>query len=333
MNAIRFRLPALAKATFLAACAIVVFPKPAAGGFIYGPRDLILGLRQTGGPSELVVNLGQVSNYFSLSVGASLVISNLSTNQLKTAFASLNSVSWSVSSAVRTSGDTNYPLQTIWVTAPRLNIETQTDLWLRQSQLSQGNAAAIIYAIGQGAATYGNQQPGGPENTADSVIIPAGNQNAYGTFMTLDGNLRGTFQGNAENTTPASFGLAGQPVRSDLYELKPGSGPSLNTPGTYLGYFEFRPDGTMTFTAGPSTPQVTRPNITSLVRNGNANMISFTTVNGATYSLRYTNSVGLTTPVINWPIAGATVAGDGSIKSLQDSATEADRFYAISGSQ
>src|SRR2546427_737340 len=60
MNAIRVLPPGLAKAVFLAACGIVLFPILASAGFTYGPRDLILGLRQTGGPSELVVNLGQV---------------------------------------------------------------------------------------------------------------------------------------------------------------------------------------------------------------------------------------------------------------------------------
>jgi hypothetical protein len=312
---------------------VFLLSTPGSAGFTYNPRDLILAFRQPGGASELVVNVGQASNYTGLATGMTVTITNLDTNQLKTAFANLNNLSWSVSGDVRTSGDTNYPVQTIWVAASRVDIDTQTTPWLRQSQFSQGTVGGQISGIGNGAATFGNVNPAGPNNTTSGVVIPSSDPAAYSAYIGENGDFAGTFQGNVENTTPAAFSSSGQSVRADLYELKPGSGVTLNTPGTYVGYFEFHSSGTMSFTTGPSIPTLPNPNITSIARTGNVNTISFTTVSGASYSLHYTNSAGLTASVTNWPVSGPTLTGDGSVMSAQDSATDTDRFYVIRASQ
>lgn len=302
-------------------------------GFIYditqNPRDLLFGIRVPGGSSDVTVNMGNVTNYSGLPPGTTVTVTNLSTNQLALAFPNLNGVSWSVSGAVRTNGIVGYPLQTFWATAARTDLNTQTVPWLRKSQLNQGNVAGNIDAIGQSAYFYANSQPDGPANTSTGVIIPSSDMASYGNLMTTDGNFNGTFQGNAENTTPDNFSASGVPVRSDFYELVPGAGATLNTPGTYLGYFEFRPDGTMTFTAAGGQPTVPQPTITAIRRTGNLATISFTTVSGATYTLRHTNSAGLTAPVANWTPGTGSVAGDGLSKSLQDDSNDADRFFVV----
>jgi hypothetical protein len=46
------------------------------------------------------------------------------------------------------------------------------------------------------------------------------------------------------------------------------------------------------------------------------------------YRLRYTDSAGLTTPVSNWNI-GASLVGDGSTLSLQDTSSTSTRLYAV----
>src|SRR5215813_14853984 len=62
--------------------------------FQYNVRDLLLGFRQATGPSDLVVNLGSVTNLYAIPPGTTIAITNLSTNQLNAAFANLNGVSW-----------------------------------------------------------------------------------------------------------------------------------------------------------------------------------------------------------------------------------------------
>jgi hypothetical protein len=69
---------------------------------------------------------------------------------------------------------------------------------------------------------------------------------SYSLNIGANGDFAGTFQGNIENTTPAGFLTNGAPVRSDFYQLKPGSGS-----GTYLGYFQLGNNGSMTFTTVP----------------------------------------------------------------------------------
>jgi hypothetical protein len=314
----------------LLCCVAIATIRQLHAGFQYNNRDLILGFRQTTGSSDLVVNLGSVTNIYTIAPGVTITITNLATNQLRTTFANLNRVSWSVTSTSHDSGDTNFPLQTLWVTGPRVSPGTQTEPWVRKSSITQGTAGGKIYGIGVNAVDYGSQHPAGPDNTDTGVVISASDLDAYRTIVG-SGNLSGTFQGNIESTTPDNFDTGGQLVRSDLYELKPGSGATLNTPGTYLGYFEFRPDGTMTFTAaGGSTPVPPRPDIISVLRNGITNTIAFTTTNNATYRLLYTNSAGLTAPIANWPAAGTPISGTGTTLTVEDASSDLDRFYLIS---
>src|SRR5262249_55377536 len=147
---------------------------------------------------------------------------------------------------------------------------------------------------------------------------------SYGFVMGAGGNYGGTFQGNVENITPESPFFTSA-VRSDLYEIRPGSGPSH-----YLGYFQLNPEGTMSFTAaGGTTTPPPRP-VASIARNGNVNVISFTTTNGASYQLLYTNGVGLASSVATWAKKADVVIGDGSTRSIQDDpAPDTDRFYVI----
>jgi len=214
--------------------------------FAYNPQDLILGFRQTGGSSDLEVNIGQASLYYNATPGSILTIGQYDNSQLSSAFSSLDNLSFSISGAVRASGDPVNPIQTLWLTEPRLDLNTQTTPWLRQSQFSQGTVGGQIAGIGSGGVSYAGSIPAGPNNTPTALVIPDGDPNAYHQFIGDSGDFNGTFQGNVENATGTGFGAGGQPLRSDLYQLRPGTGA-----GTYLGYFELSPAGTMTFTAVP----------------------------------------------------------------------------------
>ena len=130
-----------------------------------------------------------------------------------------------------------------------------------------------------------------------------------------------------ENATPDDFDSALNNIsRSDLYELRPGSGPTRDTPGKLLGSFDLKSDGTLTFTAAVALP---KPAITSIQRNGSVTTVSFTTANTGTYRLRFTGAAGLASAVSTWSTNGVTLAGTGSVSSLQATNATAIGFYAV----
>jgi hypothetical protein len=293
-------------------------------GFQYNPRDLIIGIRQDGGSFELAVNAGQVSTYYSLANGTTVTIANLSQYQLTNAFPDLNNLYWSAAADVRTTGDATYPLNTLWVTRPRDDFNTQTTPWNRQSQFAQGNSASKIDGIANGAVTYGNQVPSDAKNTATGIILLAGDPTAYSTFIGANGNYNNAFQGDVEYSTAPDFQDAGTAARADFYQLKPGTGA-----GTYLGYFEFKTNGVLTYTSGAAVVTLPpRPSITNIDRNGSTTTISFTTIVGAHYTLKYSTS--LSAPVGSWTTSGSPVTGDGTEQSIADTTTDGLRFYVIS---
>src|SRR5262245_59642484 len=108
--------------------------------FEYVGRELLVGFRQAGAASEVVANVGAVSNYAGLQPGTTIVITNLSSALLRASFPNLNNLNWSVTACVRTNTDPTYPLQTLWVTRARQALGTPANPWLRQSQFSQGNS-------------------------------------------------------------------------------------------------------------------------------------------------------------------------------------------------
>ena len=302
----------------------------AQAGFQYTARDVVFGFRN-GGNSELVINVGPASTYYTLATGQEITIANVTTAQLNLAFSDLNNLSFSAGADVRITTDVNYPFNTLWVTKARDDINVQTTPWQRRGQSAQGTTGGKIDGIVDptlGAVGYGSSIATGPDNTSYGVVIPSDDpgHHEYSTFM-VSGNYGGTFPGIVELTTPSDFSTAGQVMRADFYQLKPSS---TGGDGTYLGYFEFSPSGVMKYHSGPSSSvTVPRPTITAIQRTGTQSTIIFTTVAGGTYTLRYTDSAGLTTPVSTWA-TGNSIAGDGTNKSLSDTTTGTQRFYAIS---
>jgi hypothetical protein len=324
-----YRTPKLSRELIAAVGGFALFTAALQGAsFSYSPGDLVLAIRQTGNASDLVVNIGKATNYATLPTGAILVASNLSVAQINAAFPSVNELSWSVAAAARPPGVGSFPLQTLWVAAPRADANTQTAAWLRKGQFAQGTAAAQIDVIGLNAAAYSSSQPSNENNTVTGVVIPSTGSYALSPVIGASGNYNSTFQGNAENTTAADFDADASNVsRSDLYELLPGAlgDNTYNTAGRYLGYFELKPDGTLTFnTTSPPPP---RPTITGIARAGTVTTVSFTTVANATYSLLSADA-GLSAPSSTWTV-GSSVSGNGSVLSLQDTNSAAVRFFSV----
>jgi hypothetical protein len=289
------------------------------------PPDLLLGFRQNGGAQELVVDLGPVWRFYAAAPGSKLTITGFTAAQFTNAFAGLDNVGFAVFGAVRTDGDPERPLQTVWATRKRTGPAVRSDPWNRVSSFSLANSATRISSIGSGTATFSSANPAGRDNTPTAVVLPASNPNGYSTYLGT-GNLKNTFQGSLENVTPQNFASGTEGLRSDLYEVRPGSGES-----TYLGYFELTPAGAMTFTAaGGSTPvPPPAPTLTAITHDGGRSTVSFTTVTGAKYSLLGTGPTGILTPSSQWAVRAAAVVGTGEVMSIVDTAADTDAFYAV----
>lgn len=297
-----------------------------AAPFVYTSGDLVLTFRKTGNASDYVVNLGKVTGYNQLPSGTTLVITNLSGAQLSAAFAAdYNDLKWSVAAASRPDAPlAGYPVQTLWVTRPRAEANTQSPPWLRYGTASQGNVSSQIAAVGVNAASASSLLAGGPNNTVTGVVIPVSHYYNVSAPIGTAGNYAGNFQGNVETVTASDFADdAANVSRADFYELQPGSG---NPPGTYLGYFELKPDGTLTLNTPSALPPA--PSITSIVRAGNVTTVSFATQTGFTYRLRSVGAAGLNTPVSTWTI-GNSVVGTGGVLTLTDTSSDEARFYAL----
>jgi uncharacterized repeat protein (TIGR01451 family) len=226
--------------------------------FTYNNGDVLLVFRQPGQPN-LEVNLGPVSQFINASPGSQITITNFDSTQLQAAYSSVAALNWAVISDVRGAPVYSLPVNTLFLTNPRTNATTQTTPYNEGSTFAQASVGSVIssiagYSSTVGAIVWSSGTPANAiSNTLNVVIIPESDSSSYTSIAGSAGGLGGNFnQGDIENLTPNPF--TNGVTRSDLYELEPGS-----SPGTYLGYFEFDPDGAVSFTAagGGSGPDLT----------------------------------------------------------------------------
>jgi hypothetical protein len=101
---------------------------------------------------------------------------------------------------------------------------------------------------------------------------------------------------------------------------------SSNLPPTLIGNFCLGANGVLTFTTSSPTPPA--PDL-QIARAGNVSTISFVTTNGVNYTLLYTNTAGLGTPVANWPSLPGTISGNNSTTNFTDTSADPDRVYRV----
>lgn len=309
--------------------------------FTYANGDLVAGFRKaSGGSYELVVNVGNVSNFLAQPIGTVIPVANLTSNQLGDAFGNITTaqLQWSVSAAIYGSGFQmwdGFHATTIWFTLPRSNPGTPTSPPLRQNDSTQSQVQQAILTIEHGANVIGSALgTTGQDNNASLVREPVnygGGYNNYSYYMQdpntpSTGDYNGNLSYNVENAAPKPFSAA---LVSDLYQSV--STQYTNSgPADYIGYFTLNTNGIMTFTRAATVTQPPVPQITSVTRMNGTTTVYFTTGNGPTYALLYTNSAGLGSPVANWPSLPATRTGDGNTDYLSDATTDTNRFYRIS---
>lgn len=333
-----------------------------------GFGDLLAGFRKTGTnieANQLVVNLGNITNLLALSAGTTINMSNYSIVQMTNMCPdNLANLQWSVFAGFQRLNGIREPYwntpvgmippATTWLTVARPAFNTQSTPPTRLSYNAMAGGIRNNAVIGMDTGTTQVSTDLVTTNQFNNTLLVTepvaydSQQNTYSYFVSdasppdTNSNFRGYCTFNIENFTPSPFN---SPQRSDLYEmapfnyLDPFSG-TTNGPAYYVGYFTLNnADGTMTFTrASAVTPPQPQPPVlsisTSLSSSGGPNpqvnsVISFNTTNAATYTLYYTNTSGLRTPVTNWPTIGTTITGDGSVHSFTNSSTDPSRFYSV----
>lgn len=330
--------------------------------------DLIAGFRKTGAAvetNEMVVYLGNITNFIKLPVGTTIPITNYSATQINYMCPdNLENLQWSVFSYFERTGTLHpnpwvtpvgtFPWPTCWLTQARTSFNTPST---PPARLSSGDESTLgspkIASVSSGAVEIGESDaPTNQFNNSLVVVEPTSfdttSKPTY-NFQVADsatpsvGDFGGYTGYNIENTTPAPFSSA---VRSDLFQfvvsgsVDPLSGQSTGN-AYYLGYFTLNTDGTMTFTrdtASVSNPQPQPPvlSISTSISSGGGgggsqvtSVISFNTTNAANYTLYYTNAAGLTTPVSNWPSITTGITGNNTVQSVTNVSTDPTRFYSI----
>jgi len=285
----------------------------------YAAGDVLICFRKGG--NDMVVDAGPLSTFTNATPGQRISISQYTSTQLHDV--GTNAVNWS---AFTWLGDNS-----LYVTRARSDINVQSNPWqARSSSAQQGTALRmatippgaldefnlLVYAESIPAAVVEEDVSSGNPNYTDGVSYHEALAGSFG------GNFNGTFVGNPENTTLANFTTSGTVVRSDFYQLTPTTGFAL---GKLLGYFEFAPNGTMTYVAYP----LTVPAITSLSHSGTSTTINYTTGLYGTYTLRGTNSLVSGTSMTNWPAISILTSGDTAIHSTSFGDTDTAKYYII----
>lgn len=206
----------------------------------YAVGDLFVGFRATGDNDNLTVNLGNAST-FKTGTGLVDLSSRVTVADLSDAYGS----SWNTlgdalkfgafasnSRAVTTAGEVK---QTIWMSAERENVASQSNAIGRQSGTAQGGYAINMEQV----YTKNSTNPMGFKNNlstgnSDFAFIADGTQQgSYNQEATTSNYfVAPTVVGIAEQEAVASVGSAWSLL--DLYLLNPGTAGS---PGTYLGTF------------------------------------------------------------------------------------------------
>jgi hypothetical protein len=318
--------------------------------FAYTNNDLALGFRKTGihqESYEVVVDIGSAPDYVNLQVGSTINVPNFTAAQLvPDSFANFNYLNWSVTGFARTNTLfvlPGYVNNTLWLTVPRVSQNTQSTPPARLNYTSQGSVATQMKSILSGAAYISTQTAAGADNAAKFIREPVNNSANLSAFIasvvdSSGSTLRDSWPMNVETTTQASF--SGNLV-ADFYEVRPTVDPQGNpitdphtgqTTGDayYVGYFTLNSVGTMTFTRGSGTapPPPTAPAL-SVARSASTTTVSFTSQNGVSYTLYYTDASGLNKPISNWSSVANKITGDGSTKGFQDTTTDVFRFYRV----
>ena len=292
-------------------CALAILTSAAVGrvhAFDYKEKDLMLVFRKEGF-KDVEFNLGSVTNFLGKADGTMITVTNWDLALVQdTYFGSLDDVKFLLVSATATDDS----LWRVWLTDGDTSTNVPTDIsGSRMSALR----SKIEYVGNQAEALTGT-------NNIQSYVPDSSDPSSYTYIASEGGRLDAATVGGAAPVPVEGI----NPATNRFFELRI-SNASTKPPARLIGTFGLSAAGVLKFTAGAPEMPLIPSHIESIARAGNQNTVSFTTISGATYRLRYTSVLG---PLVTaWTILPTTVAGDGSVKTLADTTTDAQRFYAV----
>jgi len=273
--------------------------------FTYTNTDLLLVFRKDTF-NDVEFNLGSVSNFLGRANGTVITVNNWNFGLVKTNF---NNSFLNVKFLLAAVTDSTDPLRRAWLTdATSTDIPTdQSNSRLTQiySKIAQAGAEAA-------AATF--------TNTSSQVYITNSSDSTSFTYIASGGGqLDASTLGGA---SPFPIEIE-NPATNRFVEIK-ASSLTPKPAATIVGTFSMTSAGVLTFTAGPPLAALTPSHIVSIGRDTGLNSVTFTTVSGNNYRLRYSTLLGGA-----WTTLPGSVAGDGSNKTLTDTTADTQRFYVV----
>ena len=225
------------------------------------------------GSKDLIVDAGPISYFTNLAPNTKVNITAYTGTQL--AQLGTNDLAWSAWAYYDTTASPTSLRNTIYMTSPRDDLNTQTTPYYCDTYSGQGTTISKLITISAGAVNNANYS--GLNSSTAVLESDSYNQNNSAVSYSIGlGNyldFHQTFQAAPDQYTPDDFTTGGVPVRADLYWLAPAYG---EPDAKFLGYFELSTNGMMSYTAYPSAT-VTKPVILSFTRKQHTNTVTFTT--------------------------------------------------------
>jgi hypothetical protein len=221
----------------LAICAGQTLARAQGAGFTYQDTDLLLVFRKDGA-SDVLFNLGTVSNFLGQANGAVSSVPGVNVDLLHDVFGvNLTGVKYALAATTPVYTD-GTPLRA-WLSDSDPNGNPRDETFSRWS-----TQRGKITAIGTAATSY-------PNSSNQSLVLPANDPGSY-SFIAGDGGLQdtATFGGTSpfpvESDNPGNLRLI--ELRISTANPKPFS--------TQVGNFALAADGSLTFTAGILPPTI-----------------------------------------------------------------------------
>lgn len=216
----------------------------------YTADDLILGFQQTGATNALIVDLGQASG-FKGGTAAGTVIAGLGatlTSAFGSGWASNPSISWGIvgtPGSLTAGGDA---ANTIYASTPETTYGVQASpfsdsSYTRLSSATQGGGRASINSLTNIFGGLTASVVGTSGNVA-AALQPSTTTNGW---VAMNPNGAGGSSFAYFNSLEGSLGSGVASSALDLFRMQPGSGATLNTPGSYIGSFTLNSSGDVSF--------------------------------------------------------------------------------------
>ena len=234
-------------------------------GTLYDDSFNALPAQGIGESSNLEIDLGSAAQFYNATTGANFTLPAVSVADLIATFGSnwntRTDLFWGVvgttgrgygsliyngssTYAINATADSHAPVKTIWATRAEDTLGTQSTPWLRGSIFAQAAPIAQIESMYVGTSPLIGATS--TDNSPVAAVIDSSTPGSW-TYQDLHNSTStsfGYFNGTIDNTTSISIGTYSV---SDLYELRPGSGP-----GALLGAFGLDSSGTFVFSTDPT---------------------------------------------------------------------------------